>query len=491
MIKLVSPTKALIEEENPKIMDLIRNQLSITDKQAAFALQRAKNSPAMLYALGQEAYKEKLSELKAKKDRCLLFEDDSGSWTYSGLAGRISRSFNYEIQKEFTYPERELLAWAKTPKKNPRPYQEEIVENLLREKHAAVQVATGLGKTFCILNVIKRLGLKTVVMAPSKSIAYQIFEEFSEYLGARNVGLYGDGKKEFKKLVTIGIDKSLAKIEKNSPAWHALSGSKVFIADESHLTPANTLQSVCMQLLSEVPYRFFFSGTQLRNDGLELVLEGIVGPVVYEMTVKQGVDQGFLAKPVFTIVETTSDSKYTSKDVNNLTRAHGYYNPKVNKIAGDLANRFVSMGRQTLILIEEVEQFTAILPYLNIAEIGFAHGPLDQSNKDKVPEMYHDSNNKKLVQDFNSGKIQCLVGTSCISTGTDIQSAGALIRLKFGKSEIEVRQDIGRGTRKTETKSDCMVVDFDVANIDDLSRHTRDREMIYEDIYGPVNRVTL
>ena len=53
-------------------------------------------------------------------------------------------------------------------------------------------------------------------------------------------------------------------------------------------------------------------------------------------------------------------------------------------------------------------------------------------------------------------------------------------------SEIEVRQDIGRGTRKTDTKSDCIVVDFDVENEEDLHRHAKDRAEIYEDIYGPV-----
>jgi hypothetical protein len=65
-----------------------------------------------------------------------------------------------------------------------------------------------------------------------------------------------------------------------TPAWEKLSKAQVFIADESHMTPAKTLQEVCFGLLKHAPYRFFFSATQMRGDGLGLLLEGIVGKIV-------------------------------------------------------------------------------------------------------------------------------------------------------------------------------------------------------------------
>ena len=81
-----------------------------------------------------------------------------------------------------------------------------------------------------------------------------------------------------------------------------------------------------------------------------------------------------------------------------------------------------------------------------------------------------------------------LIGTSCISTGTDIRSVKTMVYLKGGKSEIEVRQGVGRCTRleKSLAKTACTVVDFDVENIEILHRHALARRKIFDDIYGPV-----
>jgi superfamily II DNA or RNA helicase len=64
-----------------------------------------------------------------------------------------------------------------------------------------------------------------------------------------------------------------------------------------------------------------------------------------------------------------------------------------------------------------------------------------------------------------------------------------MVYLKGGKSEIEVKQGVGRCTRKVPGKNACSVVDFDVANIAILSKHAKARKMIFDDIYGPVQIV--
>src|SRR5579872_6186503 len=97
-----------------------------------------------------------------------------------------------------------------------------------------------------------------------------------EHFGQANVGLYGDGRKDVGKLLTVGIDDSLTRIEPGSSAWEFFRNTKVFAADESHLCPAASLMKVCTGLAALAPYRFFFSGTQMRTDGLDLVLEGII-----------------------------------------------------------------------------------------------------------------------------------------------------------------------------------------------------------------------
>lgn len=491
MIRYVDPTTIRLEGYDDRRSQLEKH-LTYHDKKVDFELSKAKNSRWLLSKLGEEGFREHLEDLKSQRFKNLVFEDRQGLWTYSGLAERLAGIFKDEIAyPEARFPESKLLPWNKEPAKKPRPYQLEAAEALLKHGHAGVEIGTGLGKSFIIQMLIKRIGLKTVVMAPSVSIASQLYKEIEHHFGKKYVGFYGDGKKEAKKLITIAIAASLTKVEKDSPAWEELSKTQVFIADESHLTPATTLQHVCFGLLRTAPYRFFFSGTQMRNDGLDLVLEAISGPIVYRMDVRQGVDQGYLSKPRFFMVNCQSDSQFYSKDANEMTRAHLYYNPKVNKIAADIANRSVSlMKRPTLILVEEIEQFTHLLPHLQ-HKAAFAHGGVNKDNKDKLPAEYHKSDPNALVKDFNEGKIPILVGTSCVSIGTDIQAVGQIIYLMGGKSEIQLKQAIGRGTRLFPGKTDCIFTDFCVENMDVLARHAYARSEIYSDVYDSPTRIDM
>ncbi len=342
---------------------------------------------------------------------------------------------------------------------------------------------TGLGKTFVLLHLLRTLGLKAVVMAPSKSIAMQIYDECAKALGTKYVGLFGNGKKQSNKLITVAIAASLTNVEEGTQAWDDLSKAQVFIADESHLCPAQTLSKVCFGLLQNASYRFFFSGTQMRSDGLGLVLDAITGPMVMSMTVKEGVDQGFLAKPIFRMISMNSKLNYDSSDANAMTRVHLYYNPEVNAAAGNVANQAVGlMGKQTLILVDEIEQFMHLLPHLR-HEARFAHGGVNAGNKGKLAEKYHDSDPKALVAEFNAGKFPILVGTSCVAIGTDFKGVECCIYLRGGKSEVEVKQSVGRCTRKVGDKEECLFVDFAIRNVPILDRHAKARQEIYEEIY--------
>lgn len=465
----------------------LEKHLAYRDKKVEWALKKHKAGAVwFVRKYGKDAFDAKLQELKKAQDCSALFEDDRGLWTYSGLRPSIAEEFDDKVTREYDLPGAKLIPWAHVPKNKPRYYQDEAVEKLLEAANfgpAGVEMGTGLGKSFIIMMLLKRLALPSVVMAPSVSIAGQIYRDLVDHFGPSKVGFFGDGKKQFNRLFTVATGQSLTKLEPGDPAWEALSKAQVFVADESHTCPAQTLSRVCFGLCANAPYRFFFSGTQMRGDGLDLLLEGITGPIVYSMTVQEGVDQGFLSKPLFRMCWATSNVKSDSSDPNDLTRDHVYYNPELNRKAAELANKAVSvMGRPTLILVEELEQISQLLPHLRY-EVRFAHGGATKANKAKIPSQFHDCDTTKLVEGFNAREFPILVGTSCIATGTDLRATGAMLYLRGGKSETEVKQGVGRCTRLFPGKEDCIVIDFGVENVDTLARHAAARKEIYRDIY--------
>lgn len=484
-----TPTKVYLEDVDNKTLSKIKDYLSYTNTANQQKYLRFKKNRWFMSKHGEDAYNEELFRLQKSVYQCLLKTDSKGIFTYSGLAADLAKNFNITLLNRIQYPEAKLLPWLNKPEFELRYYQQESVEKLLAIKHGNIEMATGLGKTAVIQRLIKELGLQTIVICPSTNIAEQIFTLIEHSFGSKYVGKMYDGAKEYKKLITIALPQTLSKLEPKSKEYQKLSKSNVLISDESHSDAAESFKKVCLELCKDIPYRFFLSATQMRNDGQDLLLKGIIGETVYRMTLKEGVDQGFLAKPIFKMVNVPIDTECYKTDPNDITRHCLYYNNNVIKTAALLANNFVKYNAdQVLILIDEVEQFTRLLPYLEY-EVGFAHGPLSE-NKSKVPEKFHESNPTSLVQRFNSKELPILVGTSCISTGTDIKTVKTLIYLMGGKSEIKVKQAIGRGTRLVPGKTQCNIIDFNVYNNYVTNSHAEQRRAIYNSLYGPVEDIS-
>ena len=477
--------------------------LTYTDKKADRALREHKRAAWKRKRMGDEDYDQMTRDLEASRRPCLLFRDPDGSYrTYAGLGGDVAKTFGVSYRdRADLYPDEGLMSWRRQPPPL-RDYQSAALAELIAARHAGVEIGTGLGKSHIIAHLVHHYGLRTVVMAPSVSIASQLHTMLTDYLGSAKVGMYGDGKHQLRQ-VTVAISAALVKVSPGSEAWDHLGGARVFIADESHLVPADTINDVCTGLLHAVPYRFFFSATQTRNDGSELLLRGITGPMVYRMTVEDGVRAGHLAGISFRVFRVESGAPSHTDDPNELTRAHLLYNPAVNAIAGSIATRAsVQLGQQTLILVDELPQIVALGPHIRV-HYEFAHGGIpymsardrareergqDVRNlRDILPERFHKSDVVDLVRRFNAGEIPVLVGTSAICMGTDIQTAHNLIMIQGGKSEVKFRQAVGRGTRRVPgVKEHCTVVDFDVTNVAVLHRHALARAAVYNGILGPV-----
>ena len=484
MIIWDTPTTCRFVEPDKQKMELVRASLTYTNKSVDYMIRQLKKARWF----DAEKHAERLEDLQAVRRVCLLSEDGDSYVTHAGLATDVDQILHQGIERRITYPAPKTIAWAEVPPQL-RPYQQETVDLFLDKKHAAAEMATGLGKSYIILHLAKTLGLKTIVMAPTTSIADQLYDDFTRFLGKKYVGRYYGGKKDSTKLFTVAIHASLARIQRDSPDYVALSSAQTFIADESHLTPAATLREVCMGLASTAPYRFFLSGTQLRADGSDLLLRGITGPILKRMTVADGVAQGYLAAPRFRIFPVISDDSYSTSDALRMTQRHFYYNQIIIRKAAALANFAVTrMNHQVLIAIEEIEQFRDIVPHL-IAQYKFASGNITKENIKYVPEEHRNGDNTQIVADFNAGKFPILIGTSAISMGTDIRPVKTIINLTGGKSEVQIRQLVGRGTRKVEGKTECMVFDFDVVNVPMLHRHAEERVGVYEDIYDDVETV--
>jgi superfamily II DNA or RNA helicase len=261
------------------------------------------------------------------------------------------------------------------------------------------------------------------------------------------------------------------------------------IAHNCHTLPALTFQKMALELFSDVPYRFFFSATQFRNDGTDLLLDGIIGPIVLDLSVQDLVDQHYLAKPHFMLVKAASGSTYESSDAQRMINRHLYQNPDLHRKAAGLANYLAKeQGFQVLVMIDHIEQFKYLEPYFALKP-EFAHGGVTEANKKFVHSSYHKSDTSDLVNRFNKKEFKILVGTGAVSTGTDFKTVNAIINLQGGKSAVKFTQLVGRGTRLAPNKEDFFFIDFNIQNVSMLNNHFKARVKVYKSIYNNIKEL--
>jgi len=228
---------------------------------------------------------------------------------------------------------------------------------------------------------------------------------------------------------------------------------QVVYGDEAHTFKAKSLTSILHKMIN-TPYRVGTTGTLDGTKTHRLVLEGLFGPVYKVTTTKELMDREQLAElKIKGIVLQYAD------DVRKQCKEHAYaeemeflctYPPR-NKFIRNLS---LAQTGNTLVLYQYVEKHGQIL-FDMISSKGkdrkvfFVHGGVETQVREDI---------RKITEEENDAIIVASYGT--FSTGINIRNLHNVIFASPTKSRIRNLQSIGRGLRKSETKSTCALYDI-------------------------------
>ena len=432
----------------------LRNQLSYVDKSKQYQLKRMRRNPfAASPAL--------LAQLESESQGTLLKKDNNSLIVPSGFASLVQSLIPNTIDNRKETGDIIPLPWANANQAiQLRPYQEEAVDKAMTSWRGIINLATGLGKSKTAIMLIKKLKRKTLVVCPSKSIAYQFYNELAECFGKTKVGFIGDGKYK-PSAVTVGIAASVS----NRIDDIKNLGLGVIIFDETHHTPANTFYAIA-EGLGAMGRIYGLTATAFRSDGKDVFIHAACGDILVERDVSWGVANGWLSQPYF-IVRAINTTGYDYKDDKlKAYKAHVLNCKEMNeRIIAD-ARAFISANKNTLILVDQIEHGDMISSALGIS---FANG--------------RDKGSEKFIDEFNRGKIRGLVATDgLVGEGVDTRSVEVLLLANFTASKSAVLQAVGRGLRKTPEKSTCIILDYIPTASTMLTRHAKQRISYYKEI---------
>lgn len=375
----------------------------------------------------------------------------------------IPQGFRYLVPTQILLDDkRELpplktMIWHKKPTKQMRYYQRECVDALKADSRGQGVMATGTGKSFTMMNLVREMGLKTLIVCPSTIIGEQLYKDFAEHLGPKIVGMYGAGKKQIKQ-VTIGLYQSITRNIED------FKDVQLIVCDENQTLGAGSLMAITREL-GHVPYFYSVSATNYRADGRTPEIYAASGEIKYNFDTARAISEGFLAKPSFYVRSVSSAGGQYDLKQKNYTD-HVVKNPALNNQIVRDGLAMMKAKKSLLVLVQEIEHGEEISTRLGLP---FANG----ENKDSM----------KLIEKLNRGEIPGLVaGAQMCGIGVDTVRVDCLIMASFPGTKGLTLQLIGRGLRKYEGKTDVIILDYHLYENSMLNRHAEQRIEWYEEL---------
>ncbi len=358
-------------------------------------------------------------------------------------------------------------------------YQQEAADIISKEPDGVARMPPRAGKTRTFIEIVRRLGLPTLWVAPTRGIVNQTVASASEFLG-NNVQAVTSGNWESNTdtLLTVATAGAMMKLpDKFWKSRHHLIG------DEIHHYLANkSWGSQMLKHAKHIYHRKGMTGTFFRSGGDDLALLAYLSRVLYS------IDSAALLKrkrlvPTYMAwvpiegpkVRTTAGEFWAAGGHGNLGLAiHDFRNDVVASVAKHLQNK----DRTVLILVGTKQQGYEIEKRLS------AMYPATPDACEFNSVEFVSTNRKRpvierILDSFREGQeVKVLIGTSMIGEGIDLPSADALVFAAGGKAAVPYIQSLYRVCTASPGKEYAVVVDFIDRHHRKLLEHSRQRNVI-------------
>jgi superfamily II DNA or RNA helicase len=317
-------------------------------------------------------------------------------------------------------------------------------------------VVHNTGKTQVALAFAAECRTRTLVLVHTADILKQ-WVEYTENAIPELKGKVGviQGKRCQVGHITIGMVQSLVKYTHDKKFWQQFG---CVIADEAHHVAAPTWEGV----LNSCPayYRFGFTASATRADGMHPAMKYILGPIIYRQKFTSPV------KLEVVPVKTNFYAPYRGRfDWGNILRAlivDEERNQQIAKVVDDEINA----GNSVLVLSRRIEHLGAI------AEAMQAPVEILTARRGK-------HNRGRILDQFRSGEIRCVLATQLADEALDVPRLNRVCLVHPGKHEGRIVQQIGRALRQHPDKKDAVIYDFYDPRVGVLRRQWDRRKLAY------------
>lgn len=327
------------------------------------------------------------------------------------------------------------------------------------------------GKTRIMIAAVARANTPALVVVPTVGLVEQTVARFLSLGWPRDgvVGLTG-GRSKMNATMKRKLQRAQVWVmtpgtaagsrKAGNPGIEGIRSRKMLVIDEFHHAAAKTYRDISDAAVNAY-YRMGCTGTHFRADGKDLLMHSVLSRAVYSKSIEEMVALDRLVPGRVAMVRVPWSAigegrLYTQGVTDHADR---------NDLVIHAARLLIERGKRVLVLAKEVEHS------MNLATwIGKGAVQVDGRDNSQV---------RPALDDLESGKVRCVVGTSVIGEGRDVPRADALVYAAGGRSKVKVVQDFFRCLTISEGKDRGIIIDMADTHHPRLTESAAQRLSIY------------
>ena len=337
----------------------------------------------------------------------------------------------------------------------PNKMQKEFIGNIhdLRERGATRALlisATGTGKTYASAFALKNeKSKKALFIVHREIIAKQAIKSYQKVFGnTKKLALLSGSSKEYEADILFATMSMMAKQETLN---RYKPGEFEWICiDEAHHAVSPVLKRVIQYFTPD--FLIGLTATDQRPDKKKL--ETIFGNYKTGLSLVDAMKKKIVAEANVCRIETNLDLshiRFNGKDYINADLEKSIRVKSRNELIADVLYNYFSEGKagqlQGVVFCVNTNHAQEMERILNVKGLSAKAYTRKTKNPDEV------------MQQFREKKIRFLCACEMISEGWDYPELGILVMARPTLSKVLYMQQIGRGLRRTNTKTNVFVID--------------------------------
>lgn len=338
-------------------------------------------------------------------------------------------------------------------------YQRKVLEEIKNYTNGVIVMPCGSGKTQTALELVARLGGRTLWLTHTQELLKQSMERAESCFGIdkSTYGTITQGKINVGKSITFATVQTLSNIdlEPYKDYWD------VVIVDECHKavgTPTKLMMFYKVVSSLKALYKFGLTATPNRNDGLERCMYALLGEKLCE------IPEEAVAHNTVPIYVYQHRSNLYQPNMSNVLRTDGTIDfvrliddlcssEERNAEIASLVNSMNQQGKTCLVLSDRVKHLESLRKAVGedyTMQI-YSMGVSAKSREER----------SQCLSKLKAKEIRCLFATYQLAKeGLDIPTLDCVVLATPKKDKITVIQSCGRVGRKAEGKKIGTVIDI-------------------------------